>query len=165
MGGWCQASQVSPPPPPRGGMAPTALNFFCACFPFIKPSMLLAPDEQDGALHKCRLLRSEDSLFGALPRLRTLGNPPSCGQTANTLSPRNTLQLTPPPPNSCPPPNTGEEGWIASGPVVVPPRGPWFVTAVEGPLCCALLDHRANTNQAQSWRMSSESQIQWNTGG
>ena len=35
-----------PPPPPRilrdsgvGAMAPTAPKFFCACFPFIKPSM------------------------------------------------------------------------------------------------------------------------------
>ena len=42
------ATPPSPPPPrpPRvlrdssaGAMAPMALKFFCACFPFIKPSM------------------------------------------------------------------------------------------------------------------------------
>ena len=43
--GPCMRHPPAPPPPQVlkdsdvGAMAPTALKFFCACFPFIKPSM------------------------------------------------------------------------------------------------------------------------------
>ena len=45
-GGWARSLYATPPSPPRvltdsgvGARAPTTPKFFCACFPFIKPSM------------------------------------------------------------------------------------------------------------------------------